>query len=137
MKEINQKLIDSDGNSILVSRIDNIIKLFIKLKSERSKRMIGFININTKTFHVSRSRSLHLFRKLNAYGFCYNILAEAKSFDKIRLKDEVGEWLIPLEFILDKTNQNQFLHFKGKGGFELQIFVPLESIEQFKRPARW
>ena len=136
-QKIVQRLIDSDGNGLIVQTNDNIIKLYLKLKAETKKRMLGFINKNTKTFHVKRKRSVHLFRKLNAYGFCYQVLSDAKKFDKIRLKDETGEWVIPLSYIVNKEQRPTYLHFKGKGGFELQVFVPLDEISQFKRPDRF
>lgn len=128
--------LDNDGNFITTIKNDNIIKVYLKLKSEKSKRRLGFVNINTKTFHTTRVRSKHLFLKYNAYGFCYQLLADTQKFDKIRLKDESGTWLIPVSFLLDKENA-KFLHFKGNGGFELQIFAPLDIIKQFKRPDRF
>lgn len=134
---ITQKIIDTDGNGLIINTNDNIIKLYLQLKAETKKRMLGFINKNTKTFHINRKREAHLFRKLNAYGFCYQVLADAKKFDKIRLKDETDEWVIPLSYIVNKQTPPTYLHFKGKGGFELQVFVPLENITQFKRPERF
>lgn len=127
---------DEMGNSITAIRKDNIIVLFLKLKSETRKRKVGFVNTNTKTLHIARVRAKHLFRNYNAYGFCYQIIHDAKLFDKVRLKDDWFEWLIPTEFILNKEN-NKFLHFKGNGGFELQVFVSLDTLEQFKRPERF
>jgi len=127
---------DENGNSITSVRNDNIIKLFLKLKSETRKRKIGFINTNTRTLYVERVREKHLFRKLNAYGFCYQIIKDAKQFNEVRLKDDYFEWLIPTAFILDKENA-KFLNFKGSGGFELQVFISLDLLEQFKRPERF
>lgn len=134
--EITTKILDQDGNTLLVVRNDNIIKLFLKLKSEKHKRNLGFINVNTKVFHVVRKKDLHLMRKFNAYGFSYSVIKDSKLFDNIRLKDDDNEWLIPKAFVLDREN-SKYLHFKGNGGFELQVFVPLEAIEQFKRPVRF
>lgn len=134
-KSINSKMLDSDGNSILTIRNDNIIKIFIKLRSESRKRFVGFINTNTKVLYVDRQSKLHLMRKFNAYGFCHKIIQDAKLFNAIRLHDERDEWLIPTSWILDKDNIT-FLHFKGQG-FEKQVFLPLEHIEQFKRQIRF
>lgn len=135
-KKIYATRMDENGNSISTSREDNIIQIFLKLKSETRKRKIGFVNTNTKTLHISRVRAKHLFRKLNGYGFCYQIIHDAKLFNQVRIKDDYFEWLIPTEFILDKNNA-QFLHFKGNGGFELQVFISLDLMEQFKRPERF
>lgn len=132
---INTRM-DEQGNSIIAMRKDNIIKIYLKLKSETRKRKIGFVNTNTKTLHIFRDRGKHLFRKLNAYGFCYQIIKDAKLFNEVRIKDDYFEWLVPTEFILDKENA-QYLHFKGSGGFELQVFISLDLLEQFKRPERF
>ena len=111
---------DKYGNSIIVS--GNIISL--KLKSETRTREIGLINLQEKYLAVNRVRSKHLFRKNSSYGFNHYILLNAKKFDKIKLSDDIGTWLIPIKLILEKGS---FLHF-NKDGFELQIFLPLDII---------
>ena len=112
---------DKFGNSIIVE--NNIISL--KLKSESRKREIGVINPQERYFAVNRIREKHLFRKNNSYGFNHYILQNAKKFDKIKLSDDFGTWLIPIKLILEKGS---FLHF-NKNGFELQIFLPLDVIQ--------
>lgn len=127
---------DNQGNNLIIRRNGKFISLMIRLATENFNRKVGKINVETKVLHVKRVRSKHLFRKLNAYGFCYRIIEEGKLFDKIRLKDDNCEWLIPKSWITDNENK-KLLHFKGNGGFELQVFLPLEEIEQFKRPTRF
>lgn len=134
-KIIKSKMLDDQGNSIITIRNDNMIKILLRLKLEKRNREIGFVNTKTNTLYITRKRGEHLFRKYNAYGFCYQIIKDAKKFDKIRLKDEYFEWLIPTEFILNKENV-KFFHFKGIG-FELQVFLHLDLIEQFKRPSQF
>ena len=112
---------DKFNNSIIIS--GNIIS--IKLKSESRKREIGVINPQERYFAVNRIREKHLFRKNNSYGFNHYILQNAKKFDKIKLSDDFGTWLIPIKLILEKGS---FLHF-NKNGFELQIFLPLDVIQ--------
>lgn len=114
---------DKFDNSIIIS--GNIISL--KLKSEARIREIGVINPKEKYFAVNRVREKHLFRKNNSYGFNHYILANATKFDKIKLSDDFGTWLIPIKLILEKGS---YLHF-NKDGFELQIFLPLDIITQF------
>lgn len=114
---------DKFDNSIIIS--GNIISL--KLKSEARTREIGVINPQERYFAVNRIREKHLFRKNNSYGFNHYILANAKKFDKVKLSDDFGTWLIPIKLILEKGS---FLHF-NKDGFELQIFLPLDIITQF------
>ena len=124
---------DKAGNNLLIKTDGHIITLFLKLKSEDYNRKIGKINKNTKVFHITRKRKSHLFRKLNAYGICYQIIEDGKLFNKIRLKDEHSEWLVPKKWIIENKNKN-FLHFKGNGGFELQVFLPLDQIEIYQDP---
>lgn len=126
---------DECGNSIVSYKNDNIIKVYLKLKAETHRRKLGFINTNTSTFHVKRKKGIHLYRAFNAYGFNERLIRDAKFFDKIRLSDEFCEWLIPTSFILDKKNA-KCLNYQ-KLGFEKQVFVSLESIEEFRRPARF
>lgn len=125
------KIPDSEGNAIITQPKGNSITLYIKLAAENRQRKIGIIDLPSKTLHIKRNRDKHLFRKFNAYGFCYKILSDTKKFDKIYLTDEHESWMIPLSFILDKENSS-FLHFKGSGGFELQVFVPLDRMGEFK-----
>ncbi len=135
-KTFTSQMLDEEGNSLFIVSKLNIIVIYLRLKSESRKRKIGFVNTNTRTLHITRKRWEHLFRKTNSYGFCYHIIKDAKRFNQIELKDEYDRWRIPTSFILDKQNA-KYLHFKEKGGFELQIFIPLCAIEQFKRPERF
>lgn len=78
---------------------------------------------------VKRVRDKHLFRKFNAYGFNDYVLRNQTTFDWIRLSDDEGNhWKIPVTFI---SEYGKFLNFKQQG-FELQRFVSLEQIEQFR-----
>ena len=91
---------------------------------------------------MTRKRAEHLFRKISAYGFNEYILREGKRFDKIWLKDEYDEWKIPVSYILTKgqyldkqgnvvTKDINYMWFQEQG-FELQIFITLVELEQFR-----
>lgn len=82
-----------------------------------------------RQLEVMRERSKHLFRKFNAYGFNHYILANATLFDHVLLKEDNGVYKVPKEVILEK---GKFMNFKNHGGFELQIFLPLNEIEKHK-----
>jgi len=124
---------DDNGNLLLIK--DNKVRLvlYLKLKSETKSRKLGVINLAQKVFEVKRVRAKHLFRKNQSYGFNHKLLNDAKLFDKIRLIDDLGEWLIPKDFIL--TN-GSFLHFKSNGGFERQIFIELDKIQVYSKQAK-
>lgn len=128
--EIRHFFLDEQGhNRIIMHHSEKTVVLYIKLQSEGGRsRKVGVITKSTKTLKITRKRDKHLFRKLNAYGFNEYVLANGKSFDKIWLKDDFNEWKIPVDFIL---KEGEYLNFKAQG-FELQKFISLEKIEQFK-----
>ncbi len=134
LPDVIKSLTDEVGNQLVCRNNGKRIIMSLKLVKEDRHRRIGIINIATKTMEVRRKRDRHLFIKGNSYGFNHQLLADAKLFDKIRLFDEIGEWLIPKAYIL--TN-GSFLNFINKGGFERQTFVTLEEIEQFKRKPKF
>ncbi len=128
---IREFFLDDAGlNKIVMHQTDKTTVLFLKLQSENGrKRKVGVITKSTETMKIKRSRDKHLFRKFSAYGFNEYVLQTAKSFNKIWLADEHDEWKIPVDFIL--KNGEHFLHFKEQG-FELQRFITLSQIEQFR-----
>lgn len=129
--ELIKQLSDEYGNLIISKNNGKRIKVSLKLLSEKKSRLIGIINKATKSIAIERKRSQHLLIKANAYGFNYNLLHSAKQFNTIRLQDEFNRWTIPLQYILEN---GEFLFFKEQG-FEKQIFISLNKIEQFKKEA--
>lgn len=103
------------------------ILLFNKEKHYKPKRFFGYFIEGIKLLHVTRNREKHLFRNLNAYGFNHEILYNFDNY-KIDLYDDYNNWLIPVQFILQN---GKFLHF-ADNKLEIQIFVKLEQIENFK-----
>ena len=82
----------------------------------------------TRTLTIKRNREKHLLKKGNAYGLNHKLIADATRLDTVRIIDDFGRWDVPREFILEN---GKFLLF-AKQGFELQIFISLEQIAQFK-----
>jgi hypothetical protein len=121
---------DGHGNQLIIDHFPSYANIKLKLKAETRSRNVGTLDFSSRTLWVKREKEKHLFRKMNAYGLNHYLLKEAKLFDHIRLRDEQNEWLIPREFILDK---GQFLNFSNHGGFELQIFIPIDLIMDFKQ----
>lgn len=120
---------DEIGNIIESTHKASTATLRLKLASEKHYRAIGSINMKNRQLEVMRERSKHLFRKFNAYGFNHYILANATLFDHVLLKEDNGVYKVPKEVILEK---GKFMNFKNHGGFELQIFLPLNEIEKHK-----
>lgn len=126
MDKISQQVADEKGNKLIVMISGNV---FLKLTSEKRNRKLGIIQRAKRCFIVKRKRHKHLHNKSNSYGFNHHFLSKAKTFDKILLKDEYAEYEFPLSKLLD---HGRFLFFE-KVGFEKQIFLPLEIMEQFKK----
>lgn len=119
---------DEAGNSVIATRLANQINIEIKLRAEKWKRKVGTINLDTKTIVIHRERGKHLYLKTMSYGFNYRIIHDGRTFDKVLLKDEHGEYDIPKHVIL---NHGSILFHKEEG-FEKQIFLPLTIIEKYK-----
>lgn len=127
---IRQFYIDEKGEDLLIVKsTDTRRALYLKLLSENKKRLIGTVTRSTKTIYFKRKRSIHLFRKGNSYGFNQYILANQNTIEWVDLSDDCGEhWKIPVKYILDN---GKYLSF-SKCGFELQRFLSLDELEQFK-----
>lgn len=125
-----QFFIDDEGrNRVHTRSTEKTITLSLQLEAEGGKkRKIGVITKSTRTIEIKRSLELHLMRKFNAYGFNEHVLVNAKTFDTIRLSDEERMWKIPVKFIIDN---GKHLIFKQQG-YELQLFVTLEQLGQFR-----
>jgi hypothetical protein len=130
VKSTIKTISDEQGNLVRCINNGKKVALSLKLVENPKSRKIGSIVISTKTLEVKRSREKHLFRKNSSYGFNHKLLKDAKLFDKVRLSDEYCEWLIPKTFILENGS---FLHFKDNGGFERQIFIEIDKLNEFKK----
>jgi len=127
-QETTKQVADNVGNKIIASSNGTRIKVLLKLNSEIRSRLLGYINIKSKSIKIIRKKEVHMLQKNNSYGFNYTLLNDAKTFNKILLKDELNAWKIPTQFILDN---GKFLFFKEQG-FEKQIFISIEQLNQFK-----
>ena len=124
---IRQFFIDDD-NYLQIKSNDKLIHLKLKLKGDKP-RLIGTVTKSTRTIVMTRKRGVHLHRISNSYGFNDYVLRNAFTFDMIRLSDDTGShWKIPVEYVL---TEGKYLHFQTQG-FELQRFVKLEQLEQFR-----
>lgn len=130
-KWVYRKFIISDDvrNYLQIKSNDKVIELKLYLESQSRGRNIGVVTKSTRTIDMKRIRSKHLHRKTNSYGFNDYVLRNQTSIDWVRLSDDLGNhWKIPVKYILDK---GEYLHFKQEG-FELQRFVSLQNLEQFR-----
>ena len=128
-KENVRAIADDYGNKLICSNNGDRIIVSLKLVSEIRSRSLGTINLISRVIKIKRNSKKHLMRSVNGYGFNHRLIADSKLFDTICLSDENSDWQIPKQFILDN---GAFLNF-NKQGFELQIFIGLYNIEQFKK----
>jgi hypothetical protein len=115
-------------NYLIIKQNNKLTVLSLKLEAYTKTRLIGTVTKSTRTIEMKRKKEKHLFVKYNAYGFNDYILRNQTSIDWVRLNDETCHWKIPVNFILENGT---YLHFQ-KNGFELQRFVSLEQLEQFR-----
>jgi len=127
MSNSNTKYIfNQTGDSFKISMKNGILKIGLKLHSEKAARDIGSVRLDNKTLMVKRDKSKHLFKKNESYGFNEYLIRNGKTFEQIMLTDDDGVYLFPKELILEK---GEYLHFKQEG-FERQLFLPLSLIKQ-------
>jgi hypothetical protein len=108
----------------MISVHNNVISIIINGK----KKKIGTIDRDNRLLVTERTRSKHLMNANKSYGFNHQVMKNAKAFDRIKLTDEKGTYLIPREMILQRGT---FLHFLSQG-YEKQIFLTLKDIENCK-----
>jgi len=120
---------EKDHSRIITYHWNDIVEIRFALALDNKEKLIGTIDKGKRLLHIRRIRSRHLFQKTMSYGFNYYILNNAKLFDTIHLKDDKCEWMIPVQFILDKGD---FKHFKNNGNFELQKFVTLVDLTPYE-----
>jgi len=120
---------DEEDNKIISTHHGTFATVRLKLKAENFHREIGTIRFAEREFHVKRIRTKHLMWNSKQYGFNHYILDNAKTFDFVVIEDEVEMFRIPREVMLEK---GKFMHFKNNGGFELQTFVSLATLEPYK-----
>jgi len=125
---MNNIVKDENGNMLLAYNDGKSILISLKLREETRYRDLGTIDISNRIIKMVRDSKKHIMRKISGYGFNHKLLFDAKTFDKINLKDENSTWSIPKSYILENGS---FLHFKEQG-FERQIFISLKEIEKFK-----
>lgn len=122
---------DDEGNKIVSTHQGAFVNVRLKLNEENFYRNIGTIKISEREFYVKRDRTKHFMWRTRQYGFNHYILENAKLFDTVVIEDEHARWRIPRETMLQ---QGKFMHFKNHGGFELQVFVSLDTLAPYEIP---
>lgn len=120
---------DEEGNRIISTHHGTFATIHLHLKEESFQRKLGTIRIAEREFHVKRDRTKHFMWRTRQYGFNHYILFNAKLFDTVVIEDEHARWRIPRTVMLE---HGKFMHFKNNGGFELQVFVSLDTLAPYE-----
>jgi hypothetical protein len=127
---------DNAGNTLYLrvwsdeNKVDVGGSIFLKLKSESKKRNLGNLIVGDRSFHIIRDSGRHYHYKSKSYGFNWNIINDADLGIKTihLIVDKKDKYIIP-KSVLD--TYGRFLNFKQQG-FELQKFLPMDMIKNFK-----
>lgn len=100
----------------MIYQKDNSIYLYLKDKQQTRKLW----SISPRWELFIRRFNKHIFRKLNAYWFCYNLLTQLSPDMVVIVKEEDWTQLeTTVWYILQNGDAKQFV----SDGFELQIFL--------------
>ena len=127
---------DNLGNSVILviytneDKVDVSASVYLKLKSEKDKRKLGYIDFTNDSFHCNRDSSKHFHYVSKSYGFNWFILSHSElSIKNIHLViDKTEKYIIPIDIM---NKYSRVLNFKQQG-FELQRFLSMEMIRNFK-----
>lgn len=97
----------------------------IKLILEYQTRTIGTLDISGEGTLILHRTKEHIFKKINALGFNYQLLSDERiKFKWIKIYCDNKELITTREYCIMMGKVFQF----GKKGFELQCFVPLDEL---------
>jgi hypothetical protein len=127
---------DNAGNTLYLrvwsdeNKVDVGGSIFLKLKSESKKRNLGNLIVSDRSFHIIRDSGRHYHYKSKSYGFNWNIINDADLGIKTihLIVDKKDKYIIPKSVL---ETYGRFLNFKQQG-FELQKFLPMDMIKNFK-----
>ena len=122
---------DNHGNVIIVENNKKRISVYLRLASERHRRLVGHIDPKNLTLHIERDLSKHLLNKANAFGINYTLLEKSKTFNYVCLHETDTDRI----YLFDKhwaIDNGQFLFFKEQG-FEKQIFLNRDILQKWRK----
>lgn len=122
---------DNHGNVLILEKTKNRTSIYLRLATERHRRLVGHICHKYLVLHVERELDKHLLNKANAYGFNYTLLDKGRTFNYVCLHETDTNRV----YLFDKSwaiENGQFLFFKEQG-FEKQIFVSRDLLQQWRK----
>jgi len=127
---------DKHGNDLYLrifsdeNAVDVGATISLKLKSEHKQRNLGNVYYKDNSFHVIRDSNKHFHYLSKSYGFNWTIIGDAELNIKTvhLIVNKTDKYIIPISIF---ENYGKFLSFKQQG-FELQKFLPMDIIRNFK-----
>jgi hypothetical protein len=121
---------DNFGNTLRIEKYTEMNVLKLLLPRLKETRHIGRIHKPTRVMYTERMRGKHLHRNTNSYAFNEYLLTNCELFDQIEMKEgRKHRYVIPVKFIIENGRTRAY----GEQGFEKQIFISREDIQQFKK----
>jgi hypothetical protein len=130
---------DRDGNMLIVEEepVYGNRKIYLHLTTEKGPRLLGEVDRQNQTLLVKRNRSKHLHHQMNAYGFNYALIHDAKMFNQVLVEEEFAgdkyRYLIPTSIIMEWSTVKNF----KQDGFEIQYFLRFEYFNKFLTKKRF
>ena len=129
---------DKFGNALIVRGFYDENKewthasVHLKLAKLKKKRLLGHVSVQDATFHVYREHEKHYHRKMQGFGFNWELLtSNLIDIRTIALKvDDDKLYVFPVKLIKE---QGKFLNFKQQG-FELQRFIDYNTFRPYEKP---
>lgn len=126
---VKMAIIDPSANALICYKDGRIS---IKLNKEKYERKVGVIK--NEMLFVDRILEKHLLKKANSYGFNYNLLKKAKSFNSVCINENnCTTYIVPNQVILDYGKVMNFKNCQDGNSFELQIFLNRDIIKKYMK----
>ena len=122
---------DKWGNVLILEKTKMRTSIYLRLVTERHRRLVGHICHKYLVLHIERSLDKHLLNKANAYGLNLTILEKGRTFNYVCLHetDTNRVYLFDKQWAIDNGT---YLFFKQEG-FEKQIFVSRDLLQQWRK----
>lgn len=132
---IAQRVSDDRQNQLIVrvNKEETRLKIHLKLAAEADQRRVAEVDLKEKKMYMKREHGKHYHYTSKSYGFNWTVLNQCSGWDTlvltVRYDDaDVEMFAIPRKVLIQ---QGRVLNFNSKG-FELQKFVPLSVIQEYK-----
>lgn len=130
---------DKYDNSYRVMRnsVNGNMRVFLTLLGDSRDKMIAEVDVKHRALIMNRIKQKHFANFCMGYGFNWSLIegrlpVKIEGVVLIEIDgDSVSHYMIHVQDIIDRGQKKHF----GKGGMELQWFVPLRTLLEYKTDA--